>query len=145
MQLARCEYVERRENVIAIGNSGTGKTHVALGYGGSPRCCSDRIDAIGENRGPYPNSYQRVMVQEWSNEAKRRSGSGSHMGCDSACSYRRTGDPEEKSAVPGSVYKRWMRWWWYGAGLTGQYLRRKLTPKGREACAYDDNIGRANS
>ncbi len=33
MQLARCEYVERRENVIAIGNSGTGKTHVALGLG----------------------------------------------------------------------------------------------------------------
>ena len=31
MQLARCEYVQRRENVIAVGNSGTGKTHVALG------------------------------------------------------------------------------------------------------------------
>ena len=33
MQLVRCEYVDRRENVIAIGNSGTGKTHVALGLG----------------------------------------------------------------------------------------------------------------
>ena len=33
MQLARCEYVERRENVITIGNSGTGKTHIALGLG----------------------------------------------------------------------------------------------------------------
>ena len=33
MQLARCEYIERRENVIAIGNSGTGKTPVALGLG----------------------------------------------------------------------------------------------------------------
>ena len=32
-QLARCEYVEHHENVIAIGNSGTGKTHVALGLG----------------------------------------------------------------------------------------------------------------
>ena len=32
-QLARCEYIEHRENVIAIGNSGTGKTHVALGLG----------------------------------------------------------------------------------------------------------------
>ena len=31
MELARCEYVQRRENVIAVGNSGTGKTHVALG------------------------------------------------------------------------------------------------------------------
>ena len=28
-----CEYIERRENVIAVGNSGTGKTHVALGLG----------------------------------------------------------------------------------------------------------------
>ena len=33
MQLARCEYIERKENVIAVGNSGVGKTHVALGLG----------------------------------------------------------------------------------------------------------------
>jgi DNA replication protein DnaC len=33
LELARCGYVERRENVIALGNSGTGKTHVALGLG----------------------------------------------------------------------------------------------------------------
>ncbi len=33
MELARCEWVERRENVIALGPSGTGKTHVALGLG----------------------------------------------------------------------------------------------------------------
>ena len=33
MQLARCEYIERRENVIAVGNSGTGKPHIALGLG----------------------------------------------------------------------------------------------------------------
>ena len=32
-ELARCEYIQRRENVIAVGNSGTGKTHVALGLG----------------------------------------------------------------------------------------------------------------
>jgi DNA replication protein DnaC len=33
LELARCEYVEHRENIIALGNSGTGKTHVALGLG----------------------------------------------------------------------------------------------------------------
>ena len=33
LELARCEYIERRENIIALGNSGTGKTHVALGLG----------------------------------------------------------------------------------------------------------------
>jgi DNA replication protein DnaC len=33
LELARCEYVARRENVIAIGNSGTGKSHIALGLG----------------------------------------------------------------------------------------------------------------
>jgi hypothetical protein len=33
LELARAEYVARRENVIAVGNSGTGKSHVALGLG----------------------------------------------------------------------------------------------------------------
>ncbi|MGD1037428.1 MAG: IS21-like element helper ATPase IstB [Roseiarcus sp.] len=33
LELARCEYVARRENVIALGNSGTGKTHTALALG----------------------------------------------------------------------------------------------------------------
>ena len=33
LERARCEYVERHENVIALGNSGTGKTHVGLGLG----------------------------------------------------------------------------------------------------------------
>ena len=31
LELARSEYVLRRENVIAVGNSGTGKTHIVLG------------------------------------------------------------------------------------------------------------------
>ena len=33
MELARCEFVDKRENVIALGPSGTGKTHAALGLG----------------------------------------------------------------------------------------------------------------
>jgi DNA replication protein DnaC len=33
LDLARGDYIGRRENVIALGNSGTGKTHVALGLG----------------------------------------------------------------------------------------------------------------
>ena len=33
MELARCEYVSKRQNIIALGPSGTGKTHVALGLG----------------------------------------------------------------------------------------------------------------
>ena len=33
LELARGEYIERYANVIALGNSGTGKTHVALGLG----------------------------------------------------------------------------------------------------------------
>ena len=31
MEMARCEYIQHRKNVIAVGNSGTGKTHMALG------------------------------------------------------------------------------------------------------------------
>jgi hypothetical protein len=33
LELARCEFVVARENVIALGNSGTGKTHIALALG----------------------------------------------------------------------------------------------------------------
>jgi DNA replication protein DnaC len=33
LDLARCDYIDRRENVLALGNSGTGKTHVALALG----------------------------------------------------------------------------------------------------------------
>ena len=32
-ELARGEYILRRENIIALGNSGTGKSHVALALG----------------------------------------------------------------------------------------------------------------
>ncbi len=30
LELGRCEFILRRENIIALGNSGTGKSHVAL-------------------------------------------------------------------------------------------------------------------
>ncbi len=33
LELARCEWIDRCENVIALGPSGTGKTHIALGLG----------------------------------------------------------------------------------------------------------------
>jgi DNA replication protein DnaC len=33
LELARCEYILRRENIIALGNSGTGKTHIGLSLG----------------------------------------------------------------------------------------------------------------
>jgi DNA replication protein DnaC len=33
MELARCEYIDRHENIIALGPSGVGKTHIALGFG----------------------------------------------------------------------------------------------------------------
>ena len=33
LDLARCEFIERKENVLALGNSGTGKTHIALALG----------------------------------------------------------------------------------------------------------------
>jgi DNA replication protein DnaC len=33
LELARCEWIERQENVLCLGNSGTGKTHIALALG----------------------------------------------------------------------------------------------------------------
>jgi DNA replication protein DnaC len=33
LELARCEFLARRENVLLLGYSGTGKTHIALALG----------------------------------------------------------------------------------------------------------------
>jgi DNA replication protein DnaC len=33
LDLARCEFLSRRENLLLLGNSGTGKTHLALALG----------------------------------------------------------------------------------------------------------------
>ena len=33
MELVRCEYLQKRENVLAVGNSGAGKTHLAIALG----------------------------------------------------------------------------------------------------------------
>jgi DNA replication protein DnaC len=33
LDLGRCEFIERKENILALGNSGTGKTHIALALG----------------------------------------------------------------------------------------------------------------
>jgi DNA replication protein DnaC len=33
LELARCEFLQRRENILLLGNSGTGKTHLALALG----------------------------------------------------------------------------------------------------------------
>jgi DNA replication protein DnaC len=33
LELARCEFLARRENVLLLGNSGTGKSHIALALG----------------------------------------------------------------------------------------------------------------
>ena len=33
LELARCEYLTRKENLLLLGNSGTGKTHISLALG----------------------------------------------------------------------------------------------------------------
>ncbi len=53
MQLARCEYVEHRENVIA---SGTGKTHVALGLG-LAACQRGMVGGLHHRRGTGPRVH----------------------------------------------------------------------------------------
>ena len=58
MELARCEYIQRRENIIAVGNSGTGKTHVALGpsasSGGPGRLPAGDVRGLHHGRRPGP-------------------------------------------------------------------------------------------
>ena len=48
LELARSEYLDRRENVLALGNSGTGKTHLAA-RGGAGRL-SERLSGALHHR-----------------------------------------------------------------------------------------------
>ena len=54
MELARCEYIERRENVIAAGNSGTVNTHVALAWAWPP--ASGHVGGLHHRRHPDPRT-----------------------------------------------------------------------------------------
>jgi DNA replication protein DnaC len=48
LELARCEFLLRRENVLLLGNSGTGKTHLALALGLS--ACQRGIASVSRRR-----------------------------------------------------------------------------------------------
>ena len=52
LELARSEYVTRRENIIAVGNSGTGKTHICLGLGLA--ACQGVVGRLQYRRGSRP-------------------------------------------------------------------------------------------
>jgi len=43
MELARCDYVDRRENIIALGPSGTGKTHIHCPTGDCKAICREGL------------------------------------------------------------------------------------------------------
>ena len=54
LALARCEYIQHRENVIAVGNSGAGKTHVALGLAA---CQRGIVGGLHHRSGPGPRTH----------------------------------------------------------------------------------------
>jgi DNA replication protein DnaC len=77
LELARCEWIERRENVIALGPSGTGKTHVALGLGlaacqkgmsvgftTASALVSEMMEARDERRLLRMAAYQLLIIDE---------------------------------------------------------------------------------
>ena len=59
LELARCEYVERRENIIALGNSGTGKT--GSRSGGLPRPISPSVSVWRPAKRGSPSASSRPL------------------------------------------------------------------------------------
>src|SRR5258706_12199998 len=81
LELARSDYVDRRENIIAVGNSGTGKSHIALGLGlaacqkglsvgfiTAPALVHELLEARDEKRlrrlQPQLPSYKLLIIDE---------------------------------------------------------------------------------
>jgi DNA replication protein DnaC len=71
LELARSEYVARRENVIALGNSGTGKTHIALGLGLA--ACQKGL-AVGFTTARSPRRRRRLPPRGYSRGPALRGG-----------------------------------------------------------------------
>jgi len=47
MELARCDYVDRHQNIIALGPSGTGKTHIHCPTGDCKAICREGLWGLG--------------------------------------------------------------------------------------------------
>ncbi len=60
-ELMRGEYVDQRENVLLLGNAGTGKTHLATALGFAACAQGRRIRFFGGHRPGYP--YARATRQ----------------------------------------------------------------------------------
>ena len=67
LELARSEYLDRRENVLALGNSGTGKTHLALALGLA--ACRSRIRHQAA-AGSWTMPRQWEIQRTWLNSAR---------------------------------------------------------------------------
>ena len=61
LELARSDYVERRENIIALGNSGTGKSHIALGLGLA--ACQKACQSALSQRLLWSTSFSRRVMK----------------------------------------------------------------------------------
>src|ERR1700731_3203078 len=74
LELARCEYLIARDNVIALGNSGTGKTHVclALGLAACQRGLPGLLLHRGRPRSSIDGSARRAASPETPGAARRR-------------------------------------------------------------------------
>ena len=62
LELARCEYVTRRDNVIGVGNSGTGKTHYCSRIGAG--CLPEGLVSRLHYRGRYGPRADRGQGRE---------------------------------------------------------------------------------
>ncbi len=103
LELARCEFLARRENVLLLGNSGTGKTHIALALGlaacqrghrvrftTTAALVSELIEAREEKKllrfQKQIASYELLIVDDWASCRSRRLAPN----CSSRCSANAT-------------------------------------------------------
>ena len=64
LELARSEYLDRRENVLALGNSGTGKTHLAQSSVQENPGAQDLTTTSGAPRGDAGAPAHRPLISD---------------------------------------------------------------------------------
>ena len=81
LELARCEYIDRRENVLLIGASGTGKTHLATAL--AP------ISSTSSRRSMYSHRISSGISGRFTDGAAVKSNVSSALGVGSFAAFSR--------------------------------------------------------
>ncbi len=111
-QLARCEFIDRRENILFVGNPGTGKSHLAIA-----------LAAAACSKG-YRVRFSRVTESEMPTEARFETVSATPSAPLGSTQFRTAADVLQHLSMGA-----WLRFRHFSSGLERSGVRGQSGPR----------------